>query len=172
MLPPVLAELPFPPEAIIPIIIVVAQVWSWVKNSRNKEPKPVFDYEPTVFDPTDEEREEILRRQEQGKDYQPIDLDDDEPFVFAPEPSPKSEPAFVYAEHVVVPPVPASQQAPVVPIAKPHPAGNLQTASVRPRLSSQRRRLNKFLSSPAAARDAILISEVLGKPVSMRDSIN
>jgi len=161
---PIIAELPFPPEAIIPIIIVLAQLVSYW-NNKNKT-----DEEESIFTPTDEERDIILRRQQQGEYWDEADdyvvfEEEEEPIyeVQEPPPVPSWQPPALNIPEQSLPEVPADS-----PILVSSVTAKSATTSAPTRGGSRRRRIDQLLSTRSAARDAILLTEILGTPVSMR----
>ena len=165
-MPVFLAELPFPEEALIPIIIVVAQLWQWFK-AKKTPPEP--EYDETVYEPTPEEREIIREQQERGYGRNAEGGYVEPPFLFpTEEPSPSQQFNLPEMEKIELEPALASFGPMVVPDLPPRQEA-VELTPVHKKVSAQRHRLNKFLATPAAARDAVLIAEVLGPPVSTRD---
>ncbi len=163
---PLLAELPFPAEAIIPIIIVLAQLISFWKN-KNKPAE-----EESIFTPTQEEREIILQRQQEGDyydeadDYVVFEEEDDEVLVYEtqePPPIPMWEPPSIRVPEEPLPEIPADS-----PIMATEVATSSIRNSVKSSSRSRRNRINRLLATRNAKQDAILLTEILGKPLSLR----
>lgn len=181
----VLAEIPG--ELLIPILIILAQGWAWWKEKRAQEAQTRED-ESTL---TDEWRDIILEEQ-RGRGYLP---EDDAPpelptTAQAPEPQPSPvviPPTSKPLRTPYVPPKKISQQPKVemfdidlpttTPSTPPLSAGDLtdagadkikQAPSFHRRTKRRTSRIQALLRTPDAARQAIVLSEVLGPPRALR----
>ncbi len=201
----VLADLPIPTEAIIAILILASQAIAAYKKKRDErraqetydelireDAGEVDNILPAVYEPTAQEREIILRRQQQAYEQERREE--------APAPPVREEPVPAHSvqthsttapiEGMPVHPLHEFTQQPVewgetkvvtATKKKTSPAAvsshDLAEAksSYRSNLSrgthrrtQHRTRLNRFLSTPSATRDAIVIAEVLGPPLALR----
>lgn len=104
-----------------------------------------------------EQREEILRRQQEAA---------------APPPLPSSVPAPTPRQPEVY--LPAKVKKPNLSKAEQEALANFQRSTPRRARRSEtitaRARARRVLASPYAARDAIVLSEILGKPKGLRDN--
>ena len=205
----VLADLPIPTEGIIAILILASQAIAAYKKKRDerraqetydkliREDAGEVDNTPTaVYEPTAQEREIILRRQQQTYEQQ-------REGAVVPEVREKSAPAHRVQTHSVqthsataqiegmpVHPLHEFAQEPVEwvetkvvtatkkktspaavrshDLAEARSAYRSNLSKGTHRRTQHRTRLNRFLSTPSATRDAIVIAEVLGPPLALR----
>lgn len=158
-MPPLLADLPFPEEALIPIILVVAQLFAWLKEKKNKELEeapPEIDekwrevvWENQTRDPNAPKKPVFEdSRVEEMRDVEPHEL-----FFETPE----------YRD-VIIEPEPEPEPVRPIAIDVPLVASAPITPKKRRRGQHARAALLRNLASPSSTRDAIVLAEVLGPP--------
>lgn len=146
-----------PGEAITVLALLIFSFLGWLKDrviAKKVEPEPIED---------EEMREVIWRRQmgETGEDTR-MPWESPEPTIqFDPPPVPMSQPA--------PPPLPA----PAVKVsARQEALANAFERSTRRqggRRTSHRKQIDRLLKSPSSAKDAILLMEILGPPVGLKE---
>lgn len=154
----ILAETGIDPQV---IIIFVAMLFAGLKALIEKiqaKKQPPVEEDPDeeyVYD----EYEEILRLQREELGL---------PVVSTPEPS--SPPPLPVFEAAPAPPALPKVTKPALSSAEKAALENLNLQSRRTRRSliSTKTRLRQHLSSPTAAREALLLSEIFGKPKSLK----
>lgn len=161
------------PQAIILLVFMVIAALKFIgENLKGKKE----DETQSLADLYDDSREEILERQQGASPPPPLQKQAPEPlsildFLGAPAGSrPEEEPS-------PPPPLPGTSAAPPLP-STPKPKPTLSAAEkealkrveegqagiIRPRRSNRRRPIRELLATPAAARDAIVLREILGPP--------
>ena len=156
----VLADFPIDPQV---IIVLIAVVFTAIKAlfERGKSKEDEYDEEELM-----QQYEAELRRQQTEVEIRPA----------TPQPSedtlPPPLPAFTAAP--AVPREPAKPVRPTLSAAEKKALENLQRRAKgtrKPRPSqSTKSRVYRHLSSPTAAREALLLSEILGPPKAFKES--
>lgn len=150
----VIAELPFDPGALVMVILMVAAAIKSFLDERRKTP-PLEEYEVEEEDIDYQEYEEELRRQREAmalptREAPPV------PAVVTPPPlAPKPKPVEVRR--------PTLSQAEKEALKNFQANAGSRTKTARPD-SSTKTRLKTHLASPTAAREAIVLTAVLGTP--------
>ncbi|MBT44025.1 MAG: hypothetical protein NZ804_13450 [Roseibacillus sp.] len=166
------------PQAIILLVFMVIAALKFV--GENRKGKKQKDKNQPLAELYDQSRQQILERQRS----------EPPPEEFAPGQAPKQlsildffgPPVGSSPEKTITPssppPLPGATPPPPTPAASPRPKPSLSPAEkralkrvkegrtevVRPRRSIRRRPIRELLSTPAAARDAIVLGEILGPP--------
>jgi hypothetical protein len=162
------------PQAIILLVFMVIAALKFV--GENLKGKKQEDKDQPLAELYDESRQQILERQradappeESAPGQAPRQLSILDFFGPPVESSPSSPPPL---------PVATATPSPPTPTAPPRPNPSLSPAEkaalkrveedrsevARPRRSIRRRPIRQLLSTPAAARDAIVLGEILGPP--------
>ncbi|MDB4353935.1 hypothetical protein N9Z02_01385 [Akkermansiaceae bacterium] len=164
--PVILGEFPDPQVILVIIMVVFAGIKALLEKIKGEEYDPDLDPEQHPEDlealyqeQLREQREMILRRQQKGLSPPPLP----DPPVKIPEPTPEPTPAT--REVVRQPVLSAAEKQALANLKK---ASSMPTRATSPPLGTARTRARRVLSSPYAARDAIVLSEILGKPKSLR----
>ena len=163
------------PQAIILLVFMVIAALKFI--GENLKGKKKEDEDQPLADLYEDSREEILDRQRSASPPPPLQKQAPEqlsildflgpPVGSRPEEEASSPP----------PPLPGTAAAPPLP-STPKPKPSLSPAekaalkraekargeAARPRRSNRRRPIRELLATPAAARDAIVLREILGPP--------
>ncbi|MGJ8722929.1 MAG: hypothetical protein ACSHYB_00115 [Roseibacillus sp.] len=167
---------------IVIVFLVIGAIRWFIENALGKKKPPVqpqqweeFDYEQeeqtsqssSLEDLYEEARREILERQNTPAPEPPVVLPQRNNPAPPPLPGkarinrpapPKTEPKKVQRREVTV------QQAQAAAAFEQHSNSEKRAASV----AASGSRVRKLLASPSAARDAIILAEILGKPKGVR----
>ena len=171
----ILAEFPIDPNAIVVfVMVVVAGIKALLekKNGQNTE-APTPDEDEDYYDPYAEYEAE-LRRQEREQEIREQQRPPVEPKVITRIPSPRAE--------VTPPPISVPEvgqrttptiKTPVRPQLSPAEKAALENLNLVSRSkkrvhSSTKTRIRRHLASPTAAREALLLAEILGPPKALR----
>ena len=152
-------------EAITVLAMVIFSLIGWLKNKFFDQP-----VEPPTFE--DEEMREVVWRRQMGEDSEQTQM---------PWEDPKPAPATIHFD----PPKVRQMATAVVPPALPKKVTKVSdreknlanefersTRRMGGRRTGHRRKIDALLSSPSAAKDAILLMEILGPPVAMKPEHN
>ncbi len=166
------------PQAIILLVFMVIAALKFV--GENRKGKKQKDKNQPLAELYDQSRQQILERQrsepppeESAPGQAPKQLSILDFFGPPADPSPGKT-----TTPSSPPPLPGATPPPPTPAASPRPKPSLSPAEkralkrvkegrtevARPRRSIRRRPIRELLSTPAAARDAIVLGEILGPP--------
>jgi hypothetical protein len=150
-----------PGEALTVLLLMLFSFVGWLKNKFFDKP-----VEPPTFE--DEEMREVIWRRQMGEDS-PMPWE-------APEQAPPTirfDPKPVRA--AAPPPMPPALPKVAKVSKREQDLANAFEKSTRResgRRTSHRRKIDALLSSPSAAKDAILLMEILGPPIAMKPEHN
>lgn len=150
-----------PGEAITVILMLLFSLVGWLKGKYFDKPE-----EPEPFE--DEEMREVIWRRQMGEDSEQTRM----PWE-APKPPPSTTRVNPPAIRQAAPPTPPPiLQKEVTQVSKrQRDLANAFERSTRRktgRRTSHRRKIDALLSSPSAAKDAVLLMEILGPPVAIK----
>ena len=151
-----LAESEISPQVIIVFVAMIfAGIKAWVEKMQAAKQQPPIDEEGSDYDPY-LEYEEVLERQREELGLPTLRR--------APTPPP------LPVNQVFVPPPKPKVVKPVLTAEEKQALQNLNIPSNRRKHQgiTTKARLKAHLSSPTAAREALLLSEILGPPKSMK----
>lgn len=146
-----------PAEAITVLAMLLISLISWIKSRFLDKPD-----EPEPFE--DEKMREVIWRRQMGEDSEETLMPWERP---KPEP-PKARaqpPALPQAVPKFVPPAPPKLSRREQQLAN---AFERSTRKKSGRRTGHRRKVDRMLSSPSAAKDAILLTEILGPPLAFK----
>ena len=153
-----------PGEAITVLLLMLFSFVGWLKNRFFDKP-----VEPPTFE--DEEMREVVWRRQMGEESEntrmPWEAPEQTPPTIRFDPKPVRE--------VAPPPIPPALPKVADVSKREHDLANAFERSSRRvsgRRTSHRRKIDALLSSPSAAKDAILLMEILGQPIAMKPEHN
>ena len=163
------------PQAIILLVFMVIAALKFI--GENLKGKKQGDDEQPLADLYEDSREEILDRQRSASPPPPLQKQAPEQLsildFFGPPVGSRPEEEVPSS---APPPLPGSTADTPRPTSKPKPSLSLaekaalkraekaRAEAARPRRSNRRRPIRELLATPAAARDAIVLREILGPP--------
>lgn len=148
-----------PGEAITVLVLLLISLFSWIKDRFLTKP-----VEPETLQ--DEEMREVIWRRQMGETGEETLMPWEQP-----EP-PSSTIRFDPPEaQVALPTPPPLPPKPAKVSQRQEELANAfeRSTQKRSRRTSHRRQIDRMLRSPSAAKDAILLMEILGKPVALKD---
>jgi len=156
---PLLANLEIPTEVISVLFLLLISLANWIKN-RALEKKQAQEFEEEEEDPM---RDVIWRRQ-MGEEYEEPEFEEMPPPM--PARTIQVDPVREPVRQATPPPI----RATVVSEKEAALATRFEkTTHLRKRRkTSHRSQIDRLLRSPSAAKDAILLTEILGPPVSLK----
>ncbi|MGB6220811.1 hypothetical protein [Haloferula sp.] len=148
-----------PGEALTVLFLLLISLISWIKDRFLTKPE-----EPQTFE--NEEMREVIWRRQMGETGEETLMPWEQPEA------PSSTIRFDQPEpRAVVPTPPPLPPKPVKLSRREEELANSfeRSTQKRGRRTSHRRQIDRMLRSPSAAKDAILLMEILGKPVALKD---
>jgi hypothetical protein len=150
-----------PGEAVTVLLLLLFSFFGWLKNKFFDKPE-----EPEPFE--DDEMREVIWRRQMGEDSEKTRM---------PWEAPKPPPATIRVNPPAIrqaapPPVPPVLPKKVTQVSKRERdlANAFERSTLRKtgRRTSHRRKIDALLDSPSAAKDAVLLMEILGPPVAIK----